>query len=137
MFIDRSLLIAALASFAAGVLGYIIARMWIKPIVRYRIVKRRLGRELDRCLIAADADRPAEAATTGTCSADALRHARRHAMDLVTGYHQDVPYWYRLFLDSRGESPADAAGQLTNLSKIRDAAQVSRRIANVRKLLRL
>lgn len=137
MFLDPSLLIAALASFVAGVLGYIIARMWIKPIVRYHIVKRRLDRELSRCLVHSDADRPAETATRAQSPSDAMCNARRHAMDLVNGYHQEVPYWYRLFLDSRGESPADAAGQLTNLNKIRDAAQVARRIASVRKLLRL
>lgn len=42
---DASLLVAAGASFAAGALGYIIARTWIKPIVRYSMTKRRIDHE--------------------------------------------------------------------------------------------
>jgi hypothetical protein len=47
---DSSLLIAAGASFIAGLLGYIIARLWIKPIARYHITKRKLDQELTQYL---------------------------------------------------------------------------------------
>ena len=47
---DSSLLIAAGASFIAGLLGYIIARLWIRPIVRYHITKRKLDHVLTRYL---------------------------------------------------------------------------------------
>ena len=48
--VDSTLLIAAGASFLAGLLGYVMARLWIKPIVRYTITKRKLDRELTRYL---------------------------------------------------------------------------------------
>ncbi len=47
---DLSLLIAAGASFVVGLLGYIIVRFWIKPIVRYTSTKRKLNHELTRYL---------------------------------------------------------------------------------------
>jgi hypothetical protein len=40
-------------------------------------------------------------------------------MDLVSCYDAEIPYWYRLLLDSRQESPTEASGLLTNLSKLR------------------
>ena len=66
-----------------------------------------------------------------------LRSARKHAMDLVSRYSTEIPYWYRLMLDSRQESPIEASGMLTNLTKMRDPEQRKSRIDAVRKELRL
>ncbi|MBC2713331.1 MAG: hypothetical protein HGJ94_20735 [Desulfosarcina sp.] len=52
-------------------------------------------------------------------------------------YGADIPYWYRLLLDSRKESPTEASGLLTNLSKIRDQEQVKSRIDSARKIMGL
>ncbi len=135
---DSTLLIAAGASFLAGLLGYIIARLWIKPIVRYTITKRKLDREFTRYLAqmnkTAGPDGKQEKQNRGDAT---LRSARKHAMGLVSCYGADIPYWYRLLLDSRKESPSDASGLLTHLSKIRDPEQVKGRIARARKILGL
>ena len=84
-FLDSSLLIAAAASFVAGVMGYIIARLWVKPIVGYNITKRKLDAELtrylvDRCLMEQDS---VKAKRDPSISQDILRSARKLAMDLV------------------------------------------------------
>lgn len=129
---DSTLLIAAGASFIAGLLGYIIAILWIRPIVRYHITKRRLDHELTRFL------EQVNAATGSQKLADkALVTARTHAMDLFSCYGTSIPYWYRLLLDSRKESPAEASGLLTNLSRVRDIELVKKRIDGARKAMRL
>ncbi len=136
MILDSSILIAALASFIAGVVGYIIARLWVKPIFRYNVLKRRLEQALTayskRGLGSLESQ-----TSPGRKGHDALRKARQHAIDLVACYNQDIPYWYRLLLDSRSESPAEASGRLTNLSKIKDGEQISRRIDAVKQSMRL
>ena len=134
---DSPLLIAAGASFIVGLLGYIIARLWIKPIVRYNITKRKLDRELTRYL--AQMNESTEAKQPGAQNRDAkiLRTARRHAVDLVSCFGAEIPYWYRLLLESRRESPAEAPGLLTNLSKIRNSEHVKQRIEHARTLLGL
>jgi len=58
-------------------------------------------------------------------------------MNLASCYSEEIPYWYRLLLDSRGESPTEALGLLTNLSKIRDSKQIKDRIDRVRKKMGL
>ena len=136
--IDSSVLIAAGASFVAGVFGYIIARFWVKPILGYSIAKHKLDAQLTLYL-----DRlPDAKETCGNDGADpsigedALRLARRLSMDLVTSYNEKVPYWYRLFLDSRQESPVKASGLLTNINKIKDVQQRRAKIDAARKELK-
>lgn len=130
-----SLLVVGAASFLTGMLGYIIVRLWIRPIVRYLAAKRRLDAELARYL--ARTQVTVEPAGPGKAKRPVviLQLARRHAMELVTCYTTQIPYWYRLLLDSRRESPAEAAGLLTNLSRINDPARVRDRIERVRKTM--
>ena len=136
-FLDSSLLIAAAASFVAGLMGYIIARLWIKPIVSYNIIKRKLDAELTRYL-----EQLAASPGTGSGKSElsvgekALHSARKLAMDLLSHYNEKIPYWYRLLLDSRQESPMQASGLLTNLNKIKDFQQRRSRIEAVKKELK-
>lgn len=134
---NSSLIVAAGASFVAGLLGYIIARLWVKPIVRYNITKRKLDHELTGYLSLMNepaGQQPQEPEKRGGTM---LRASRKHSMDLVSCYGGDIPYWYRLLLDSRKESPTEASGLLTNLSRIRDPEQVRNRVDRARKILGL
>lgn len=137
-FLDSSLLIAAGASFIAGVMGYIVARLWVKPIVTYTITKRRLDADLTRYLN--QMNTPSDAAPSKedrSATETILRSARKRSMDLLSHYTTEIPYWYRLLLDSRQESPTQASGLLTNLNKIRDSQQRRSRIEAVRRELKL
>jgi hypothetical protein len=98
---DSSLLIAAGASFIAGLLGYIIARLWIRPIVRYHITKRKLDHVLTRYLAQMNESTGPDEPVAQNCDAATLRTARQHAVDLVSCFSAEIPYWYRLLLDSR------------------------------------
>ena len=135
---DTSLLVAAGASFVAGLLGYIIARLWIKPIVHYTATKRKLDRELNRYLATIDkTDGTKNKPNAHGHKAPPLKTARKCAMDMVSCYDADIPYWYRLLLDSRNESPSKASGLLTNISRIRDPEMVKQRIGSARKAMGL
>ena len=129
---DSPLLIAAGASFIAGLLGYIIAKLWIKPIVGYNLTKRKLGHELARYLEQMNESTGPDDPVIQHGDAASLRAARQHAVDLVSCFNAKIPYWYRLLLESRKESPTEAAGLLTNLSKMRDKKQVKNRIERAR-----
>jgi len=133
--LDSPLLIPVIASFFAGLLGYIIARMWVKPILRYNIVKRKLARNLMR--YAARIEPTPSEHRDRQNDPDSLISARRQAMDLVACYSHAIPYWYRLFLDSRRESPAQASGYLTHLSKLKEPERILGRIVKAKKALRL
>ncbi|HSO18456.1 MAG TPA: hypothetical protein VLT88_03300, partial [Desulfosarcina sp.] len=120
----------------AGIAGYIVARMWIRPIFRYNLLKRRLDHELGVYL--ALTGHPPGSRSEGAENRGApLRRARKHAMDLVGCYSNGIPYWYRLLLDSRGESPLQASGMLTNLAKIQNREQIEHRIDQARQYMRL
>jgi len=134
---DSPLLIAAGASFLAGLIGYIIARLWIKPIVRYNITKRKLDRELTRYLARMNETAGQDKSAKHVQRDAMLQTSRRHAMDLVSCFGADIPYWYRLLLESRQESPTEASGLLTNLSKMRNWQQVEKRIVRVRTIMGL
>ena len=133
IFSDPALLTAVAASFVAGLIGYIIVRMWIRPIARYQLIRRRLDRDLTRYAThSSDAVGSLEKMPDHTVAT--LRSARQNARDLGVCYHQQIPYWYRLLLESRNTVPADIEGLLTNLHKIGDRRQVQQRIARVRRM---
>lgn len=135
--LDSSVLIAAGASFVAGVFGYIIARFWVRPLVRYNVTKRKLAKNLTDYLAGVIEKKNSVAADVSPAAKAALRVAREHGMALVACYSKDLPYWYRLLLESRQESPMAASGLLTNLSKMRDRHQIEKRIADARQKLNL
>jgi hypothetical protein len=139
MGIDTSLLIAAGASFMAGLIGYIIARLWIVPILRYTAARRRLDRDLRRyqTQVSQQLSPAANHRHQRHKADDVALSARRHAMQLVSCYTKEIPYWYRLLLDSRQESPSEASGLLTNISKMKDGQQIIDRILKARRAIGL
>ena len=76
---DSSLLIAAGASFVAGLLGYIIVRFWIKPIVRYATTKRKLSHELTRYLAQMSETAGSDKKKAQNRGKPTLRNARKYA----------------------------------------------------------
>jgi hypothetical protein len=133
---DTSLLIAAGASFVAGLVGTIIAKLWIKPIARHKKIRRKLESALIDCLerMESTAAGP-DPLKKGKQAQATLRSARKHAMDLVSCHQGEIPYWYRLFLESRQVAPNEALGLLTNLDKIPDLQQVQKRVRSAREAI--
>ena len=135
--LDPSLLIAAAASFMAGLLGYGIARLWIKPIVGYNIEKRRLNREISRYLRRLETTEESRVSLDSPEVREILKAVRKSVTNLVARNSTGLPAWYRIFLVSRQESPEKAMKLLAPLSKIKDHHQIQERVDQARKALKL
>ena len=120
--------IAAILSFFIGSFGYVIARMWVQPLLRYRLLKSRV-----RVLMNA-----VESASTETNGkAFPGIEIRKTAGRLADCTSNTLPQWYRLMLANRRELPDNAVADLMALANMKDGRHASRRVAGVRAALRI
>jgi len=108
---------AALFSFIVGACGYIIIRFWIVPISKYRGIKRRLIEGLNTCVQKLP-DEDASVRWKQAAGSGRLRDLRRLGVKLVDLHNGDLPYWYRLVLLTRKESPLDMIELLLRLDNM-------------------
>jgi hypothetical protein len=125
--------VAALLSFIAGLLGYIIIRFWILPIGRYLKIKGRLTSDIGALLDMLQDDRPQN--NQGARIQDRGASIRRHCSDLVSIYQNDLPYWYRLYLESKKEQPLEAAKFSMRLANTRQPEHALRQTTEIKNLL--
>lgn len=129
------MLIAASCSFLAGMLGYIIARLWVRPIGQYKRHKHSLKSELDH--FESLLDRHDIQTWAQTTAPDRLKSARKAATLMAEVYTADLPYWYKLVLGRRGEAPLEATAPILALANIRHPEHARLRMQQVRKALQL
>ena len=127
--------VAALLSFIAGLLGYIIIRFWILPIGRYLKIKSRLASDIGALLDMLQDDQPEY--NQGTRIQDRGTFIRRYCSELVSIYQNDLPYWYRLNLESKKEKPLEAAKFSMRLANTRKPEHALRQAAEIKRLLRI
>lgn len=121
---------AAIMSFVVGACGYIIVRFWIVPITRYRGIKHRLLSGLNDCLQnMPEAD--GSARWKQALGKNRLRDIRRLGVKLVDLHNSDLPYWYRLILMTRKESPIDAIEPILRLENMGDSGKARQCIAEI------
>lgn len=108
-------------SFLAGMCGYIMVRFWILPIGRYRRAKGQLLQRLNdyRKLLPEDDGTPLKRDQ----GRKILREIRRQGVALVDLHDQELPYWYRLALLSRKESPEAATDPILRLENMPNGGQ--------------
>ncbi len=122
---------AALASFIAGVCGYIIARYWIVPIGRYRRIKQRFFKNLDSYAQKLPADEAAKPAVPDAKML--LQSIRQTGMQLIDIYNGELPYWYRLVLITRHESPLEVSDQCLRLGNMPNSGAARKCIQEIRR----
>lgn len=127
--------VAALISFIAGLLGYIIIRFWILPIGRYLKIKGRLASDFGALLDMLQAERSQN--NEGVHIQDRGVSVRRHCSDLVSIYQNELPYWYRLHLESKKEQPLEAAKFSMRLANTRKPEHALRQANEIKRLLRI
>jgi len=127
--------IAAFISFVVGLFGYIVARFWILPIGRYIQVKGRYASDLRTLLDMLQTEQPYK--TENSQIHDRRVSLRRNSSELVSIYQNELPYWYRLYLESKKEQPLEAAESSMRLSNTRKLEHVFRQADEIKGFLRL
>lgn len=127
--------VAAFFSFVFGLLGYIVVRFWILPIGRYIRVKDRFASDLRTLLDMLQDEQPYH--TENSQIQDRRVSLRRYSSDLVSIYQKELPYWYRLYLESKKEQPLEAAEFSMRLSNTRKLEHASRQADEIKGFLRL
>lgn len=125
--------LAAGASFVLGASGYIIIQFWIRPIRRYRALKRQVVSDL-KCKDPVSSE-PESMPSPQAVTAGA-KTLRSHSMALSEAYSYDLPHWYRMVLDNRGESPIEASKTLMRLANSRDPIHIRERRKEICEFLR-
>lgn len=127
--------IVSLISFIFGLFGYIIIRFWILPISRYLKIKGRLSSDIRALLDMLQAEQPQN---NEAAKIQARRvSVRRHCSDLVSIYQNDLPYWFRLHLESKKEQPLEAAKFSMRLANTREQEHALRQANEIKRLLRI
>jgi hypothetical protein len=116
-------------SFIAGMFGYIIVKFWVLPIVKYKRLRQRLLSELGSYSEALPAD--AAAKMKSAPAKKRLRDMRRLGVKLISVHDGELPYWYRLMLMSRKESPAAATEPLLRLENMPTSGQARQCIETI------
>jgi len=120
--------IAAILSFFIGSFGYVLFKMWVQPLMRYRLLKSKVGALLNTAENLPGDDRSA---------AFPAEDIRRTAAKLVDCYNNTLPQWYQLLLTNREESPDSAVADLMALANVKDRQHAPKRIAKIRAALHL
>ena len=127
------MLFAAAISFIIGMLGYIIARFWVRPIGHYNRQKSSLKSELEH--FETLLNRYDQQTWKKSSAKNRLQSARKAASRMVDVYTSELPYWYKLVLGRRGESPLNATAPILALANIRHPEHARIRLQQVRKAL--
>ena len=131
----ETIYVAAFISFVIGLFGYIVVRFWILPIGRYIRVKSRFASDLRVLLDMLQAEQPRN--TENSQIQDRQVSLRRYSSDLVSIYQDELPYWYRLYLESKKEQPFEAAESSMRLSNTRKLEHAFLQADEIKGFLRL
>jgi hypothetical protein len=126
---------AAFVSFILGASSYIIVRFWVLPIHRYRKRRRAVALALPRYRQART--QHASQAPDGTSVESLSASLRKQAAGLSDAFEMDLPHWYRMLLNSREESPVEAARLLSTLANTRKAEHIEKQIDRIKDALKL
>lgn len=125
----------AIVGFILGLVGFIITRFWILPIWRYRKIKTAAVADIDTyCCLLADAATQENLKELLKAKRKSLR---RQATDLASTYNEILPYWYKLLLESRPESPVEASAHLMTLCNIHQHDHALNRAQKIKHHLRI
>jgi hypothetical protein len=129
----KPIYIAMGASFVLGVMGYIILMFWVRPILKYLKTKHGVAASC-HTYQKMKADDTGDTEVRKWLSESAHNH-RRYADALLSSLYEELPRWYIMLLDSRKNSPADAAKLLMALSNTHDVNHAARQIERIKQAL--
>jgi len=127
--------VVVIISFVSGSLGYIILQFWIRPILGYRKIKNKVAltiRDYFKFKKNKDVGEKIKSQMKEWSKAN-----RQNSVELSASYNENLPNWYKMLLDSRGESPIDASRYLMVLSNTRNYDHAEKHIEGIKKYLKI
>lgn len=123
---------SALLGVAAGAVGYWITTFWMKPILQYRDLRRKVFADLIFYAQVVNAeglnDRMKE------LYEERIAGNRRNSAELFASV-TELPYWYKRWLRRVGQAPETAAKNLIGFSNTTDSDSADKRVQAIRKAL--
>ncbi len=129
------LLFGALIGFVLGTIGYITMTFFIKPFWQYRKLKNKIVSDLifyQNSIRAQETDE-----TRKEQIKERIKTSKHHAAELSKCYNENLPLWYKLVLDNRGESPIEASSDLMALSNITNYEHAEKRMEKIKQHLKI
>jgi len=125
----------ATISFISGALGYIIVQFWIRPILGYRKTKNKIALTIKYYYKSKDNENIGEKIKLQM--KDWVKANRKNSVELSSSYNENLPNWYKIILDSRGESPIDASNHLMILSNTRNYDHMEKHMKEIKNYLKI
>lgn len=125
--------IYALSCFLLGAFGYVIYQFWMRPLLKYRRLKKNASTAIASYLDTINGS--SEEMPDNDATKNKIKIIRKLSDELDTCFHEDLPQWYRLLLKRREESPVDAAKHMMVLSSTRNYSHARNRAVRISQLL--
>jgi hypothetical protein len=125
----------AITGFILGTFGYTMVKFVIRPIFKYKKIKKQIVTNLKTYLNNVYNER--ELPVVDEREKVSARALRESSSELNSCYDYTLPNWYKLLIKSRGESPDDASKHLMLLSSTRDYKHAQARTEKIRQTLGL
>ena len=131
----ESIYVVAIISFVAGAFGYIIIQFWIRPISGYRKIKNKVALTIKYYSKSKDNDFIDKKIKSQMKEWNKAN--RQSSVELSASYNENLPNWYKMLLDSRGESPIDASKHLMILSNTSNYDHMEKHIEEIKNYLKI
>ena len=128
--------IAALSCFLLGAFGYVIYKFWMRPILKYRRLKKDATTTIASYLDTINSNNKEMADMADNDAIEnKVKTIRKLSGDLKTCFYEDLPKWYTLLIKRREESPVDASKHMMVLSSTREYSHARNRAVRISQLL--
>ena len=122
--------IASIISFIVGALAYVIIQFWIRPILQFKKIKKKILLELETF-------NNATISISKGSNPDRSKLLRKYSIELSDCYNIELPHWYKLLLNSREESPIEASKCLMTLTGVNSRKDAEKHIYKIKNYMKL
>lgn len=122
-------LLAVLVGIVAGAVGYWVSTFWMKPILQYRDLRIRVFSDFIFYAQVVNADGLNE--RMKKLYEDRTFANRRNSADLAANLN-DLPRWYKWWLNRMGQSPESAVTNLIGYSNTTDYDAANKRVKAIK-----
>jgi hypothetical protein len=131
----KPIYIVAIISFISGSFGYIILQFWVRPILGYKKIKNKVALTIKYYYKSKNNKDTGEKIKSQMKEWSKVN--RQNSVELSASYNENLPNWYKMLLDSRGESPIDASKHLMILSNTSNYDHMEKHMKEIKNYLKI